>query len=876
MARRGAPRALPAQLKDAYMITDTQNIRDLKQWVCWRYEERDGKPTKVPYGPLTREKADSTDPETWASYEEAVSSHREHGYDGIGFVFTPEDELCGIDLDGCLDPETGEIEGWAQDIIEELDSYAEISPRGTGVHVLVRGTLPPGRNRKGQFEAYDRARYFTVTGRHLAGTPRSIEGRQDQLERVLQRVFGEPVSTNGHKTVAPEFASQLSDEEIIEKASTAANGEKFRRLLAGDSSDYSSPSEADQAFCSSVAFWTGPDPGQIDRLFRQSGLYREKWERRDYRERTIARALDGRTEFYRRGQTVKLKSPNGSDNTNYTDNTISAKLPDAPPFPVDAMPPPCRRFVHEAAESIGCQPDLVAIPVLSLLSAGVGNSRRVEIKRGWRESATLFTAVVKAPGEKKTPAAKAALSPVWKKQVDLKREYREKRKVYEEGFRQWEADKKVAAKNGEIAPPRPQEPVMGRVVVDDTTIEALAGILESNPRGVLVARDELAGWVRAMDQYKSGKGADRQNWLSLWSNAPISVDRKSNAEPVIVESPWVSVTGSIQPEILPDLSDGREDGLLDRFLFAYPEPYYAPLSAKEISATAESELRELYERLASVQMPESNGEPFPGTVPLAPGSWEAFKSLADSLTAEMYELGFPMRLAGAWRKLEGYLARLALILCVSRVAGSGAREQIEPQDIRAAGRLIDYFKAHAKRVQMGLRGQNPRDRLATELREFLGEHGGEWEGEPNELHEELVKRGSEAVPSRPDELSKTVLDIGNHSASLVVGRAWRKHDGKSRRILKLLLTNGVDGVDGVDPETASDYTDNADYTNFQQHPVDPPGADNTVYTDKGINGAAQGQPMEKPVQCGHGYPRGKGCYLCDPNHPYRLKEGATA
>jgi Protein of unknown function (DUF3987) len=408
---------------------------------------------------------------------------------------------------------------------------------------------------------------------------------------------------------------------------------------------------------------------------------------------------------------------------------------------------------------------------------------------------------------------------------------------------------------------------MGRVVVDDTTIEALAGIFESNPRGVLVARDELAGWVRAMDQYKSGKGADRQNWLSLWSNAPISVDRKSSSEPVIVESPWVSVTGSIQPEILPDLADGREDGLLDRFVFAYPDPYYVPLSAKEISATAENELRELYESLASLRMPESNGEPFPGTVPLAPGSWEAFKSLADALTAEMYELGFPLRLAGAWRKLEGYLARLALILCVARVAGSDAREQIEPQDIRDAGRLVDYFKVHARRVHMGLRGQNPRDQLASELREFLREHGGEWEGEPNMLHEELLKRDSEAMPNRPDELSKMVLDIGNHSASLEVGRAWRKHDGKSRRILKLFLRNGVDRVDGVDPETPSDYTDNTVYTTFRQDTVNLPGADNTVYTD---------EPTKRPVQCIHGYPGGKGCYLCDANHPYRLEQGDTA
>jgi putative DNA primase/helicase len=161
------------------MIADARNMRDLRQWLVWRSEERDGRPTKVPYNPDTGEKADSTNPRTWTSYGRAVRACKEHGYGGVGFAFTPEDDLCGVDLDGCLDPETGEMEGWAREIIEELSSYTEISPSGTGVHILVRGELPEGRNRKGRFEAYDRGRYFTVTGKHLSGAPRGIEDRGD-------------------------------------------------------------------------------------------------------------------------------------------------------------------------------------------------------------------------------------------------------------------------------------------------------------------------------------------------------------------------------------------------------------------------------------------------------------------------------------------------------------------------------------------------------------------------------------------------------------------------------------------------------------------------------------------------------------------------
>ncbi len=260
---------------------------------------------------------------------------------------------------------------------------------------------------------------------------------------------------------------------------------------------------------------------------------------------------------------------------------------------------------------------------------------------------------------------------------------------------------------------------------------------------------------------------------------------------------------------------------------------------------------------------------------LAPGSWTAFKNLADSLSAEMQGLGFPARLAGVWRKLEGYLARLALILCLARVAGSDAPEQIEPRDITAAGSLVEYFKAHAKRVHVGLRGQTPKDRLATELQGFLSEHGGKWEGEPNALHEALLERGGEAVPDRPDELSKMVLDIANRSVSLAVDRAWRKHDGKSRRILRLTLRNGVDGLGDVDLKTSSDNTANAVYTDFLEGDVPEAELDNTAYTDGGTSEAANSRSVEDPAWCVHGYPRGKGCYMCDPDHPYRAKGGTT-
>ena len=139
----------------------TQNIRDLRQWVCWRSEERDGKTTKIPYSPITGRRASSTNPDTWGDYPEAVKARKERDFDGLGFVFTESDPFCGVDLDACVDPRTGEIASWASEIVRELDSYTEYSPSSMGLHVLLRAKLPPGRNRKDRIEIYDRCRNFS-------------------------------------------------------------------------------------------------------------------------------------------------------------------------------------------------------------------------------------------------------------------------------------------------------------------------------------------------------------------------------------------------------------------------------------------------------------------------------------------------------------------------------------------------------------------------------------------------------------------------------------------------------------------------------------------------------------------------------------------
>jgi len=500
-------------------------------------------------------------------------------------------------------------------------------------------------------------------------------------------------------------------------------------------------------------------------------------------------------------------------NTGFVEDKTFLDLPEAPPFPVDALPESCRRFVREAAVSLGCALDLVAVPLLGLLSAAVGNSRQVELKRGWKESAALFVVVVAEPGDKKTPAQKAALAPLWQAQKRLKREYQEEYEVYEEELRYWEAERKAAAKDGEPAPPKPKEPVLKSVVVDDVTVERLADILDENPRGVTSAQDELSGWVLSMNQYKAGgKGADRQFWLRVWSNAAVKVDRKNRKVPAIIAEPWVSVVGSIQPEILPELNTGRNDGMTDRFLYSYPEPLHVRHTDEEVSAAAEQAVLKLYEKLAELKMPESDGDPFPGTVPMTKDAWEVFKEVADRLLEEAHALTFPGRLRGPWSKLVAYLARLSLVLALSRVAKGNEREQVEPRDVFAASVLVDYFKAHARRVFAELHGTDPMDSLAMGLGEFLEEHAGMWEGPATELFGLLSKRQVVGLPGNPDNLTTKVMAISRRSKAVRVERGWR---GKSRVLRLQLLKNGVGSVGGVGEEAPVTNTTNTANTDSE-------------------------------------------------------------
>lgn len=280
-----------------------QELLNIPRWVCCTAD-------KLPIDPKTGKAADSTDPATWADYATAAAAVTPLGCRGVGFVLG--DGFAGIDLDHCIDPATGVVDDTALDIVDAMQSYTEISPSGTGLHILWRGEKAGKACRRALgsgvgLEMYDGGRYFTVTGRSWHDPPLPLAERTAEAAQIYRQYLDRPKpaapTAAQARPVQPRPAGAQSDAEILEKAKQAKGGDKLAALLAGNWQPYAaSQSEADLALCNLLAFWLGADKARMDAAFRASGLYRKKWDERrgadTYGNITLARALADCQEVY--------------------------------------------------------------------------------------------------------------------------------------------------------------------------------------------------------------------------------------------------------------------------------------------------------------------------------------------------------------------------------------------------------------------------------------------------------------------------------------------------------------------------------------------------------------------------------------------------
>ncbi len=270
-----------------------QAMKRYSNWVCHR--------NKIPIDPKTGNTAKSNDSGTWGTYQQAkLLMEQDKSISGLGFMFS-HSPYVGIDIDHCI--VDGKMSKLALNIVYEFQSYTEISPSGTGIHIICKGKLP-GAGRKNSdlgLEMYDSGRYFTVTENVLKGYT-MIGERQQEIDELYQKHFStKKYETSKQQILQPAIC--LDDNKIIDMAGRSKDGRKFLDLYSGNwQGYYKSQSEADIAFCNMLAFWTGRDFDQMDRIFRASGLMREKWTEKHgintYGDITITKAIDDCSNIY--------------------------------------------------------------------------------------------------------------------------------------------------------------------------------------------------------------------------------------------------------------------------------------------------------------------------------------------------------------------------------------------------------------------------------------------------------------------------------------------------------------------------------------------------------------------------------------------------
>ncbi|MBL8815194.1 MAG: DUF3987 domain-containing protein [Planctomyces sp.] len=374
------------------------------------------------------------------------------------------------------------------------------------------------------------------------------------------------------------------------------------------------------------------------------------------------------------------------------------------PFPVDELPPVLAKFCMEVAATVGCDSSFPALACLTVCAAAIGTSRQLCVKYGWFVPPIIWAILVGESGTQKSPPFRMATTPLKERQkrdvsafAAVNSQYLTDLKAYKRDHKLWEK-----TREGE-EPQQPDRPLRRRCVVQDSTIEALAPILKENPRGVLLARDELSGWLAGFDKYsnKASASSEVPKWLEIYNCESITIDRKTGDDRfTFVKEPSVSICGGIQPGILARCltDEHKENGLQSRLLMTFPPRQPKQWRDDELSIATQLAydhcVRDLFELLGD----DSSGESKPATLKLSKAARGLFKAYVNATGSE--QSAMHGHLASQWSKLEEIPARLVIILhCVKQVT-TGVAEYwtIDGPTMQAAINLAEWFKNETLRI----------------------------------------------------------------------------------------------------------------------------------------------------------------------------------
>jgi hypothetical protein len=427
----------------------------------------------------------------------------------------------------------------------------------------------------------------------------------------------------------------------------------------------------------------------------------------------------------------------------------TSDLPEIPfaieyqPFPVDAFPSVLRSYIEQVSQATCCDAAFVAMPLLAGLSAAIGNSLRLAIKKDWKIPSILWCCVVAPSGSGKSIAPAKAIKPLHQRQARLLKQFDLDFQVYEQQLVEYDkqlADWKKGKLDGD-PPIQPIEPVCTRLVVSDSTIEALGLRLKDSPRGVLASYDELAGWIGGFDRFKSGS-SDSAKWLEFYSGSQCIIDRAKSSRPLIIDRASVSLFGTIQPAIIRKhlTKDYKSSGLAARLLFAMPPRKRKEWNEDEIDEAIEDSVAEVFNSLLDIEMQVSEeGDLMPALVRPDPSAKQLFVNYYNRHNREQQELDED--LYAAFSKLEEAAARLALVIHAVRYALGEAESlyQLDVASMAAGIELCEWFKNEAKRVY-GVLSESENDSDTRSVMEWIERQNRPVT--PRELH-----RGNQGVLS---------------------------------------------------------------------------------------------------------------------------------
>ncbi len=583
-------------------------LHELCQWVCW------GKPgeanRKCPYDPRTGQRAKAGVPDTWAAFSEAVGAVQAGRYEGIGFEFAGDGGIVGVDFDHCI--QGGALDAWAADWVRRFDSYTEVSPSGEGLHILCKGILPANIKRP-RAEMYDRARYFTFTGKAWDGAPKPIRDAQEDVDALYRELQAD--AAKGQQTPAqppPQPPPALPPEKDY-IATALARDEVFARLWRGGRPN-GNESADDMALMNKLAYWCSADPVQMQAAFLQSGHFQTKDEahrkktaqRPDYLQRTIDAALAACTrtaaqddaDFHSRTQGAGAVQPDAPESGFAPFEPFDAQDADPlPPFPSEALPPVMRQYAEAIAASLQVPVDMPAAALLAVAALSVQGVFKIHPMQGWYEPLNLYVVIIAPPSEKKSPVLAEATRYIHSFEAE-----ENERRAPE--IRAYQVKSRILAKQVAALTDRAGKPAKAksdavkaealydenailekqreldeleevrplRLLADDVTPEALTSLLAANGgrMGVMSAEGGLFGIMAGL---YSGDKANIDMFLKAYTGDVIRVDRKGRASEYIPH-PALSMLFMIQPQVLHEIMQNNEfkgRGLLARFLYCAPQ-----------------------------------------------------------------------------------------------------------------------------------------------------------------------------------------------------------------------------------------------------------------------------------------------------------------